>query len=265
MNVDNLFSVKDKVVLVTGGGKGIGLMISTAFVAAGAKVYIASRELDAVKAAAEKLTAQYGPDKCIPLTAQLHTEAGCKSLAKELATKEKKLHVLVNNAGNNWGAPIDNYPESAWNRVLDLNLKAPFHLTVHCLPLLTAAGTQEDPARVINIGSINGSPAGIPFLETYAYTTSKAALAQLGRHLASRLASEHINVNTIVAGVFETKMMAQTLKNYGDVIIRGVPRKRTGTPEDIGGACIFLSSRASAWMTGTDLTVDGGALVSAKL
>jgi len=182
-----------------------------------------------------------------------------------MAKHEKKLHVLIHNAGCNWGANLEDYPDSAWSKVLDLNLKAPFHLTVKLLPLLRAAATPEDPARVIHISSVNGEASGIPLLETYAYTASKAGLSQLGRHLASRLASEHINVNNIAAGAFESKMMAGTLKNFKDAVLRGIPRKRLGEPSDIGGTCIFLSSRASAWITGATLAVDGGSLVSAKM
>jgi len=160
---------------------------------------------------------------------------------------------------------LETYPDSAWNKVLELNLKAPFHLTVKLLPLLKEAATQEDPARVINISSIQGEPAGVPVLETYAYSTSKAALTHLGKHLAFRLASENINVNNLACGAFESKMMAQTLKSFKNEIIRGIPRGRIGEPEDVGGVCIFLSSRAGAWITGATIAVDGGALVAAKL
>lgn len=264
-SIDTLFSVKDKVVLVTGGGKGIGLMISSTFMAAGAKVYIASRELDAIQTAAQKLNTEFGAKRCFPIVANLGTEKGCIEVAEELGKREDKLHVLIHNAGCNWGANLEQYPDSAWNKVLDLNLKAPFHLTVKLLPLLRAAASPEDPARIIHISSINGEPAGVPVLETYAYSSSKAALSQLGRHLAFRLASENINVNNIATGAFETKMMAQTLKNFKDSIIRGIPRKRIGEPSDIGGACIFLSSRASAWITGATIAVDGGSLACAKM
>jgi len=186
-------------------------------------------------------------------------------LANKLSALEKKLHVLVNNAGCNWGESLQSYPDNAWNKVLELNLKTPFHLTVKLLPLLKNAATNEDPARVINISSINGEPQGLPMLETYAYTSSKAALTQLGRHLAFRLASDFVNVNTIVCGAFETKMMAATLKTYKSAILGGIPRGRIGTPPDIGGACLFLSSKASAWVTGASLAVDGGAMTSAKV
>lgn len=146
-----------------------------------------------------------------------------------------------------------------------MNLKTPFHLTVKLLPLLRAGATAEDPARVINISSIQGETPGVPLLETYAYSTSKAAVTHLGRHMAARLASDNITVNNILAGPFESKMMAQTLKTYKDVILQGVPRKRIGNPSDIGGACIYLSSPAGSWVTGASLAVDGGSLVSPKL
>jgi len=250
---------------VTGGGKGIGFMIANAFVSAGAKVYIASREFQVVQEAAAQLNKFAGAERFFVLPEPLSTEKGCQELANALKLKEKKLHILIHNAGCNWGESLETYPDNAWNKVLELNLKAPFHLTVKLLPLLREAATQEDPARVINISSIQGEPAGVPVLETYAYSTSKAALTHLGKHLAFRLASENINVNNLACGAFESKMMAQTLKSFKNEIIRGIPRGRIGEPEDVGGVCIFLSSRAGAWITGATIAVDGGALVAAKL
>jgi len=253
--IEDLFGVKDKVVVVTGGGTGIGLMIATAFVQAGARVYIASRKLKVVQEAAEELNKK-GPGKCIPFQADVSQLSGCQSLVKEVQARETELHVLVNNAGANWGAKIEEYPDEAWNKVLNVNVKSVFHLTVGFLPLLRKAAKKENPARVINIGSING--LNPPMLETYAYSASKAAVHMLSRHLANRLAADHITVNAIAAGPFPTHMMKETLKNFGTAIVSNTPLQRVGGMNDIGGTCIFLASPAGSWITGVTLPVDGG-------
>jgi NAD(P)-dependent dehydrogenase (short-subunit alcohol dehydrogenase family) len=162
----------------------------------------------------------------------------------------------VNNAGATWGAPIDDYPEDGWDKTVDLNVKSIFFLTQKLLPLLRAASTAENPGRVINIASVNGIEP--PALETYAYSTSKAGCIMLTRHLAKRLAPEHILVNAIAPGPFPSKMMAATLAQAGDAIAKSNPRGRIGQPEDIAGVAIFLSSRASAYTTGTVVPCDGG-------
>ena len=249
----NLFSVEGRVALVTGGSRGIGLMIAIGFVANGARVYVASRKADACRAVAEELSKQ---GECAALPADLSTEAGCRALADQLGEREPALHVLVNNAGANWGAPLAEYPDSAWDKVLALNVKAAFHLTRALLPRLEAAATAADPARVINVGSIDG--LHVPDLETYAYSASKAALHHLTRVLAKKLAPRHITVNALAPGPFESKMMAETLRRFGDLIRASCPLGRIGTPEDVAGAAIYLASRAGAYVTGAVLPIDGG-------
>ncbi|KAI8971700.1 hypothetical protein BDF20DRAFT_885906 [Mycotypha africana] len=261
MDVQKLFDVKDKVVLVTGGSRGIGEMIATGFVQGGAKVYISSRSVDACEKVAAKLTA-LGPGQCIALPADLQKMEDVKKLVSDLSSREKYLDVLVNNAGATWGAPLDDYPDAAFQKVMNLNVTRIFSLTQACLPLLRANATADSPARVINIGSINGEAP--PGLETYAYSSSKAAVHHLTRHLAGRLGREHILVNAIAPGSFPSKMMAATLKNFGDAIVAGVPVGRVGTPEDVAGTCIYLSSRAGQYTVGAVIVVDGGALVSSS-
>ena len=248
----DLFSIDGKTALVTGGSRGIGLMIARGFVEAGAKVYISSRKAEVCDEIAAELS-KVG--ECIALPADLSTEAECKRLAEEVSARETLLHILVNNAGATWGVPLDEHDDGSWDRVLDLNVKGVFHLTKFLLPLLQAAGTADDPARVINIGSIDG--IHVPMLETYSYSSSKAAVHQLTRHLAKQLAPT-VTVNAIAPGPFESKMMAATLDAFGDQIARDAPMKRIGRPDDMAGAAIFLSSRAAAYITGAVLPVDGG-------
>jgi NAD(P)-dependent dehydrogenase (short-subunit alcohol dehydrogenase family) len=251
--VKDLFSVKGKVVVVTGGSRGIGLMIARGFVENGAKVYISSRKAKACEQVAAELAAA---GSCTPLPADLGTEAGARQLAEAIAERESVLHVLVNNAGANWGAPLEEYPDAAWDKVLALNVKAVFHLTRALLPQLERAARPDDPARVINVGSIDG--IHVPVLDTYAYSASKAAVHHLTRALAAKLAARGITVNAIAPGPFESKMMAETLKNFRDAIVASCPLKRIGTPEDMVGVTIYLASRAGAYLTGTVIPVDGG-------
>lgn len=249
----NLFSVEGKVVLVTGGSRGIGEMIARGYVENGAKVYISSRKAEVCDRVAEELS-EFGT--CISLPFDLGGMAGIESLANAIKERESRLDVLVNNAGATWGAPIDEYPEDGWDKTVDLNVKSIFFLTQKLLPLLRAASTAENPGRVINIASVNGIEP--PALETYAYSTSKAGCIMLTRHLAKRLAPEHILVNAIAPGPFPSKMMAATLAQAGDAIAKNNPRGRIGQPEDIAGVAIFLSSRASAYTTGAVVPCDGG-------
>jgi NAD(P)-dependent dehydrogenase (short-subunit alcohol dehydrogenase family) len=252
MTAPDLFSVAGKTALVTGGTRGIGKMIAEGFVDAGVTVYISSRKADACAAVAAELS-QKGT--CVGLPADLAQESECHRLADELATRLDALDILVNNAGATWGAPMAEYDEAAFERVLSLNVKGVFHLTNSLVPLLEKAGTQEEPSRVINIGSIDG--IGVPALETYAYSASKAAVHQLTRHLAKRLAPT-ITVNAIAPGPFESKMMAATLKAFGEQIAANAPLRRIGRPDDMAGAAIYLSSRAGAYLTGAVIPVDGG-------
>jgi NAD(P)-dependent dehydrogenase (short-subunit alcohol dehydrogenase family) len=251
--VRNLFSLEGKVALVTGGSRGIGRMIARGFVENGARTYVSSRKAEVCEAVAKELSAS---GTCAALPADLSRMEEVARLVRELSAREPALHVLVNNAGANWGAPLAEFPESGWDKVMDLNLKSIFFLTRDLVPLLRRGATPADPARVIMIGSIDG--LHVPALETYAYSASKAALHHLTRVLARRLAPDHVNVNAIAPGPFESQMMAATLERFRDAIVRSVPRGRIGEPEDIAGAAIFLASRASAWITGALLPVDGG-------
>jgi len=251
--VKDLFSVQGKVAVVTGGSRGIGFMIARGLVEAGAKVYITARKADVcVQAAAELATR----GQCVALPADISVEAGAKQLAAEVARHEAALHILVNNAGANWGAPLLEYPDAAWDKVLATNVKGPFFLTREFLPLLEQAARPGDPARVINIGSIDG--ISVPFLETYAYSASKAAVHHMTRVLARALAPRNITVNAVAPGPFESKMMAATLDQFKDAIVANCPLGRIGEPEDMAGIAIYLSSRAGAYVTGTIIPVDGG-------
>jgi NAD(P)-dependent dehydrogenase (short-subunit alcohol dehydrogenase family) len=250
--MDELFSIAGKVALVTGGSRGIGLMIASGYVDAGAKVYISSRKAEVCDAVAAELSTR---GECVSLPADLSTEDGCRGLADRLAAREERLDILVNNAGATWGAPIESFDEAAWERVLALNVKGVFHTTKFLLPLLRAAGSQDEPSRVINIGSIDG--IHVPQLETYSYSASKAAVHQLTRHLAKRLAPA-TTVNAIAPGPFESKMMAATLEAFGEQIAASAPLRRIGRPDDMAGTAIFLASRAGAYLTGAIIPVDGG-------
>jgi NAD(P)-dependent dehydrogenase (short-subunit alcohol dehydrogenase family) len=253
MNLKDLFSVEGKVALVTGGTRGIGLMIARGFVENGVRTYVCSRKADACAKAQAELS-KYGT--CVGIPADLGQMSGVAKLVSEIAAREPALHILVNNAGANWGAPIDEFPESGWDKVMDLNLKSIFFLTRDLLPLLRKAGTAADPARVIYIGSIDG--LHVPVLDTYAYSAAKAGLHHMTRVLARRLAPENVSVNAIAPGPFESQMMKATLDQFGEMIKKTNPRGRIGEAEDMAGACIFLASRASAYTTGAVIPVDGG-------
>lgn len=250
--MNSLFDVQGKVVLVTGGSRGIGEMIARGFVEAGAKVYISSRKADVCDALAKELSET---GECVSVPADLSSEAECRRLAAEIARREDHLDVLVNNAGATWGAPMSEYDEAAFERVLALNVKGVFHLTKFLRPLLEAAANPENPSRVINIGSIDG--LHVPDMETYAYSASKAAVHQLTRHLAKAMAP-NVTVNAIAPGPFESKMMKSTLEAFGDAIVQAAPMKRIGRPSDMAGTAIFLASPAASYITGVILPVDGG-------
>ena len=254
--MSDLFSIEDKVALVTGGSRGIGAMIARGYVAAGARVYLSSRKRDVCDTVASELSAL---GTCVSMPGDCGTQAGCEALARAMAAREPRLDILVNNAGTNWGAPLAEYPDAAWDKVLALNVKAIFHLTRACLPMLKAAATPADPARVINVGSIDG--IRVPLLETYAYSSSKAAVHHLTRVLAVRLAPDHITVNAVAPGPFESRMMQETLERFRDAIVGSCPLGRIGEPEDMAGVAIYLASRAGAYVTGAVIPVDGGITV----
>jgi NAD(P)-dependent dehydrogenase (short-subunit alcohol dehydrogenase family) len=249
----DLFDLTGKVAVVTGGTRGIGLMMARGLVQAGASVYVSSRKPEAGQAVAEELS-QYGPVTSVP--ADLSTEEECLRLAEVVGQSESRVHILVNNAGAAWGAPLEQYPESAWDKLVNLNLKAPFFLIRAFLPMLETAGTADDPARVINVGSIDGLK--VPMQPIYAYSSTKAGLHQLTKVLARELGPRHITVNAVAPGPFESKMMAATLAENGEMIAAASPLGRIGRPEDMAGVAIYLSGRGGSYVTGAIIPVDGG-------
>ena len=249
----DLFDLSGKVAVVTGGTRGIGLMMARGLLEAGARVYVSSRKKDAGDAAVAELSA-FG--KVTSLPADLSREDECLRLAAEVGEREDELHILVNNAGATWGEPLASFPASAWDKVLDLNLKSPFFLTRAFLSLLEEAATDDDPARVVNVGSIDG--LHVPPMHTYSYSASKAALHHLTRVLAKELGPRHITVNAVAPGPFESKMMAETLRTFGPQIAERAPLRRIGRPDDMAGVVVYLTSRAGAYVTGAVIPVDGG-------
>jgi NAD(P)-dependent dehydrogenase (short-subunit alcohol dehydrogenase family) len=250
--MSDLFSIEGKLALVTGGTSGIGLMIAHGLVTAGARVIVASRKAEACATTAQELS-KLGD--CTGIPANLGTEDGCRALADEIADREGALPILVNNAGANWAAPLAEYPDDGWDKVMNLNVKAVFHLTRLLVPQLEAASQPGDPARVINIGSIDG--INPPILDTYAYAASKAGVHHLSRMLARKLAPA-ITVNAVAPGPFQSKMMAATIERMGDLMAQSCPMKRLGDPDDMAGVVIYLASRAGAYVTGAVIPVDGG-------
>ena len=237
----DLFRLDGRTAVVTGGTRGIGMMMARGLLDAGARVLVASRKGDAV---AQAVAALGGHGDVAGRTADLSTPEGCTAFADEVRGWTDQLHVLVNNAGATWGEPLDSFPVSGWDKVLDLNLRAPFLLTQALLPLLEATGTADDPARVINVGSIDG--LRVPLLPTWSYSASKAGLHHLTRHLAAELGPRHVTVNAVAPGPFESRMMAATLERAGDQIAAAAPLRRIGRPDDMAGVCVYLASRAGA-------------------
>ncbi len=248
-----LFDLKGKTAVVTGGSRGIGEMIAEGFVSSGVKTYISSRKADACNATAERLSAH---GECISIPADLSTLDGVNSLVEALKAQESRIDILVNNAGATWGAAIEEFPEGGWDKIMDINVKGPFFLTQALLPMLEASASEDDPARIINVGSVDG--INVNRLPTFSYGPSKAAVHHLTRVLAAHLADRNITVNAIAPGPFPSKMMAATLEQFGEQIRKGVPLKRIGEPGDMAGAAIYLASRASNYVTGIVIPVDGG-------
>lgn len=264
--MQDLFSVKDKVVIVTGGSRGIGEMIAAGFLANGAKVYISSRKKDVCDATAERLQTQFGGE-CISIPADMSTLAGIEGFVEQFRQQEEKLDVLINNAGVAWGAPLEEFPEVGWDKVMNTNVKGPFFLAQKLLPMLEAAANFDEPARIVNVGSIDGIKT--PVFDNFSYGPSKAAIHHLTRVLAAHLIKRNIIVNGIAPGPFPTYMLSTGVGGGGDTettdwdaVGRSNPRGRVGKAEDIAGLAIFLSSKASGFTVGDVITCDGGSVVS---
>ena len=263
---NDLFSIKGKTALVTGGSRGIGEMIAAGFLASGAKVYISSRKAEVCQATATRLSAAYN-GQCIALPADLSKMDGVESLATRLAQLEPKLDILINNAGVAWGAPIETFPEIGWDKVMDTNVKGVFFLTQKLLPLLRQAASADSPARVVNIGSIDGIKSAI--FDSFSYGASKAAVHHLTRFLAAHMTKEHIIFNAIAPGPFPTWMLSTGVGFGGetehvdwDKIGKSNPSGRVGTPQDIAGLAIFLCSRAGQYVVGQTIACDGGSVAA---
>lgn len=255
----DLFDLAGRRALVTGGSRGIGLMIARGLMQAGARVVISSRSPDACAQAHQQLS-EFGDVQAIPADLSRHDE--CQRLADLVQADSERLDILVNNAGAMWREPLATFPEQAWDTVLDLNLKAPFWLVQALLPALLAAGTADDPARIINIGSI--AAIHVAQSPNYSYASSKAALHQLTRVLARELGPQHVTVNAVAPGVFPSQMMASTLEAMSDVIIESTPLRRLGCDDDMAGIAVFLASRAGSYLTGAVIPVDGGIATTAS-
>ena len=253
MKIEQLFRVRGKVALVTGGSRGIGEMIARAYVDNGVKVYITARKADACDALAKELSRS---GECISIPADISRMDEINRLGREIQQRESRLDILVNNAGASWGADFATFPESGWDKVMDLNVKSPFFMTQRVFELLEAAGSEEDYARVINIGSIEGMRTS--HLEAYSYAASKAAILHLTRMMAKYLANKHITVNAIAPGYFPSKMTDAIPEEESEVIEGHTPMRRWGRPEDMAGVALYLASKASGFVCGAVIPVDGG-------
>lgn len=258
MKIEDLFSVRGKVALVTGGSRGLGEMIARAYVENGAKVYITARRADACDALASELS-RIG--ECISIPADLSRMDEIERLSSELRKHETKLDILVNNAGASWGARFDEFPENGWDKVMDLNVKSVFFLTQRLIDLLQAAASSEAWSRVINIGSIEGMRSS--HLEAYSYAASKAGVNHLTRIMAKFLAPRHIAVNAIAPGYFPSKMTAAIEEEGQREVIDNAPMKRMGNADDMAGIALYLASRASGFVCGAVIPVDGGLATTA--
>jgi NAD(P)-dependent dehydrogenase (short-subunit alcohol dehydrogenase family) len=252
--MSDLFSVRGKVAVVTGGSRGIGYMIARGLVEAGVRVYISARKAQACDEVAGELSAI---GECIAVPADLGTLGGVEHLVQAVSARERSLHLLVNNAGATWGAPLEEFPDAGWDKVMAINVKGPFYLTTKLLPLLRHTASAETPASVINIGSIDG--LRVPLFDNFSYSASKAAVHMLTRHLASRLVKEHIHVNAIAPGLFPSKMTQFMFDGLGEEgASASIPMGRAGRQDDIAGTVIYLASRAGSYLNGAVIPVDGG-------
>jgi NAD(P)-dependent dehydrogenase (short-subunit alcohol dehydrogenase family) len=251
----DLFSLKGRVALVTGGSRGIGKMIAGGFLSQGAaRVYITARKAGPCEATAKELTAEYDGE-CIALPIDISAMTGIDTLAAEIKKREPKLDILINNAGAAWGAEFDEFPESGWDKVMNLNVKTPFFLTKALAAPLRAAATTERPAKVINIASIDG--IFVNPMETYSYAASKAGLIHLTRRMAAKLVHDHVVVSAIAPGPFKSDLN-RAARDNPDEVGKRVPVGRIGTDEDMAGAAIYLASRAGDYVVGATIAVDGG-------
>jgi NAD(P)-dependent dehydrogenase (short-subunit alcohol dehydrogenase family) len=248
----DLFSLAHRTALITGGSRGIGRMIAAGFLKQGARVYISSRKAADCDATAKELSSL---GECFSLPADVSTLEGVHALVAAYGARETKLDILVNNAGAAWGAEIETFPESGWDKVMDLNVKAPFFLIQALLGALRAGASRQRPAKVINIASIDG--LSVNMQDTYSYAASKAGLIHLTKRLALELAPENIVVSAIAPGAFASNMN-KLARDQGEAIGKHIPARRIGTPEDMAGAAIFLASRAGDYVVGATLVVDGG-------
>jgi len=258
LHLTDLFGLAGKTAVVTGGSRGIGYMIAAGLVSNGVTTYITARKAQACDEAAAELDALSDEASCVSIPADLSSAEGVDAFVAALGEHTDHVDLLVNNAGAAWGAPLGEFPGQGFDKVMDINVKAPFLLTQALLPALERNATHEDPGRVVMIGSIDG--IRVPIGDNYSYSAAKAGIHMLARHLGAHVVSRHITVNSIAPGPFESKMMAYMLDDEASAaaVTASVPRRRVGSAQDIAGTVIFLASRAGAYTTGTVIPVDGG-------
>ena len=260
MSVKKLFQLDGQVALITGGSRGLGLQMAEALGEMGCQVAISARKADELAEAKKHLESKGITVQTV--VSDLQKTERIPALVDEVVSGLGPIDILVNNAGATWGEPLESFPAAAWDRVLDLNVKSPFWMVQELLPALRKSGSQDDPARIINIGSIDG--IHVSPMPTYSYSASKAALHQLTRVLAKELGPQHITVNAIAPGPFPSKMMAATLEAFGEAIAAAAPLRRIGRDDDMAGIAIFLAGRAGSYLNGAVIPVDGGIATTAS-